>query len=295
MKKNSKATGGIFLLIGVIILLFQLGVLGYELINALFVFWPLFIIVIGIDIAFKNRTVKLISWFVAISIILIFSVFGSSFEFYRQHSFNLNQTETVELNTNNYRYFDETKPNIGRIEISSFSQKIGIKSTDEAELIAEKSLDFQVENSRNQTLYSCDTFSVNQSEIGGVAPLYLSTDKLWLLDFSSANVNVTVDDKDLNIAKLQCSAAEVDVNYQYDGLMDTVLNIDAFKSNLNLYLPKDAQFSISVDGVYKNIQIDGKVIDQNNYYTRKFENAENKLTISIDALKTNVNVIYQDD
>ncbi len=295
MKKNSKATGALLLLIGAIILLFQMGVLSYQLINALFVFWPLFIIVIGIDIAFKNQTVKLISWFITIAIILVFSVFGSSFDFYNQRAINLTETKIIDLDTENYNHYEQTEPDIGRVEISSFSQKIGIKSTDEAELITEESIDFDVTTNRKRTLYSCDTFSVNQSELGGVAPLYLSSNKLWQLDFSSANVNLTVDDQNLNIAKVQCSAAEVDVNYQYRGAKDTIINIDAFKSNLNLYLPKDAQFSLAVDGLYTNLTIDGKELTRSDYKTSQFTEADAKLTVVIDALKSNVNVIYRDD
>ncbi len=295
MKKNSKATGAILLLIGAIILLFQMGVLGYELINALFVFWPLFIIVVGIDIAFKNRTIKTISWCVVIAIILIFSTFGSSFDFYQQRAIDLKETKTIDLDTDNYSHYEPTEPEIGRVEIASFSQKIGIMSTEEAELIAEQSIDFDVETSKKQTLYSCDTFSINQSDLGDIAPLYLSNDKLWLLDFSSANINLTVDDQNLNIAKVQCSAAEVEINYQYRGEKNTVLKIDAFKSKLNLYIPKNAQYSIEVDGLNKQLLIDGKSVNRANFRSKNYRDAENKLTISIDALNSDINIISQDD
>ncbi len=295
MKKNSKRTGLVLLLIGALILLFQTGALGYGLINALLVFWPLFVIAVGVDIAFKDGRVKTFFWFISIAIILFFGIFGASFNFDRFNTIQFAETRTVDLDALNYRHYDDTRAKVGKVEVSSFSQKISIKSTDEAELIAENSIQFEVSDNREVTRYSCDTFSINQSEAGGVAPLYLSQDKLWLLDFSSANVNLAVDDKQLNIAKLKCSAAEVDINYYYDGAADTTLTIDAFRSNLTVYLPADAQFRVSVDSLYKRFNIDGEEIAQSSFQTAEYDEANNALLINIDALKSNVIVIYQGD
>ena len=72
---------GVFLLsIGVIILLFNLGVISWSIFSAMFYLWPLILVVIGVNIIFRrNWYVKLVTWVLFLAVVIGFSYYSPEF------------------------------------------------------------------------------------------------------------------------------------------------------------------------------------------------------------------------
>lgn len=74
MKNRNIGFGLTLLVIGTLLLLINLGVINWSIIDTLFEFWPVIFIVIGINIIFRdNEIVKIISWLAFIAIIVALS------------------------------------------------------------------------------------------------------------------------------------------------------------------------------------------------------------------------------
>ncbi len=295
MKKKSRSSGAIILLCGTLLLLYQLNILGYQLINSLMIFWPLFIIVIGIDIAFNVRFIKITAWGIALFIILFFSVYGKDFQFYNDRVSVYSRAKTIDMNEINHRQFDKTEQGRGNLEISSFSQKIAIKSTDAADIISEDSIDFSFRKRAHQIDYSCDVFRVKKSQDDGVAPLYLSDEKVWQLDFSSADIDLIVDDRDLAIENMNCSAAEVSVDYTFSGQYPTEVQIDAFKANVTIYANRQVPLKVKTDSIYRKFNVDGKAIERNAFVSEGYRRGEPCVLVVVDALNSDINIIFEQE
>ncbi len=295
MKKHSKSPGVIVLLGGLLLLLYQLNILGLQLINALMIFWPLFIIVIGIDIAFNSRLLKLSAWIVAILIILFFSLYGNNYSFYNDKVVEYSSTKTIDMNEINSRRYDKTEQGHGNLDISSFSQKIVVKSTDIADIISEDSIAFKLTKRAHEVDYVCDAFRIKKSQDDGVAPLYLSDEKVWQVDFSSADIDLIVDDRDLAIQKMNCSAAEASVDYTFSGQYPTELQIDAFKADVTIHTSRQMPLRVKTDSINRNFSVDGKIIDRAEYVSEGYARGQPCVYVSVDALNSDISIIFDSE
>jgi len=76
--KNNRGVGfGVFLLtVGIIWILVSVGVISWSIVNALFVLWPLILVIIGVNIIFRNNEIiKAVAWVAFLAVVISYGYF----------------------------------------------------------------------------------------------------------------------------------------------------------------------------------------------------------------------------
>lgn len=298
MKKSGINIGLVLIIIGIIWILRSAGVIDFSIWYSFLKLWPLIFIAIGLSLIFSHKSfAKLIIWAVFLAILLLYGIFGGTIRNKINDSSNqergigsFSHSEKLLSNTDNARM----KLEVGGATVNIDSNEIQLFDAE----IYDEDIVFDIENDR-----SSDIRIYSQKERRSTSDLgdrYLwdieMSDKIpWELILNAGAVKGDLDLTDLEINELDINIGASTLEISFSDISNVAdVNIKAGVSNINLYIPENVGVKISMRSVLvaKNFGSAGFRKSANNYYSKNYDDTDNKIFIEIEMAVGNVTVRF---
>ncbi len=310
-KKNNDITLGIILIfIGGLFLLNTLDIIRYNIWNLLFSYWPVFLIIIGINILFKSTKLWWVSPLLIIVLLLVLFVPTGYMPSYIEKFRHDNRTqirpsterfESEHEYQDKYHYLDVfLSVDSGRIDIASLSDNNNLYELFYNYHQEEPNLnfDFDSENNRAQlNLNHVISFEIDQVDVINNSRLKFHEDVLYNISIESGVGRYNLDLKDLNVEELSINTgiSEIYISYN-DFTNETTINSGA--SNIEFEFPEDIGIQIETRNITnkENFVESGFIeIEENVFQNEAFEESENIISINLSSPATNIEVSFRDN
>lgn len=283
--KSERTIGGLILIfIGIFWILTNFGIITWSLFGVMFRLWPLILIVIGINVIFRDRVwVSYITWGLFFIIIILFG-------FYEQYSFR----NDVFLNSNSDLVIENTlETTTGKLKLRLGGGSIRIDSTNDKLIDA----NVPVDKVRKDVRFSKDNTEVyidikQKSDFikldGKKAydyDLNLNEDILWDIDIDMGAINSIMDFSNLRVESLDIDTGASNLNLIFgDREKHTEIDLDGAASKVEITVPENIGVKVDFDGFLKDTNIEelGWTEMDSYYVSPNYEEAVNKLDIHLD-------------
>jgi hypothetical protein len=289
--KNNKLGFGIFLvIIGIILILINIGVIDWSIWSAIFTLWPLLLVVAGVNIMFRhNQMVRLASWIVFLIVIVLFSYFNPAPDRFHFNGFRAPfvrtyaETENVLLDKSS-----ETKSASLKLDVGALSFNVGSTGSGLVDAKVDKdTMTYNVDYSNNKekanVSFRNDKNIVIGRRVANEASFLLNDSLRWDLDIDMGAVDSSLDLSTLDIGKLDvdCGAASLDVKLGSKNPATEII-INSGVSEIKLDVPRGTGIRFVSEGALNDVDFnDLKVTkDGKTYTTDNYSSASNKIDIS---------------
>ncbi len=302
-------TFGIILVgIGGLFLLNSFDVIGFNVWNLLIRSWPLFLVLIGLNILFRRTKL----WWITPLILII--LFGSLFFPNPQNPvyWNLvgrpgrqveNQTETLDaqmMYDPDIKFMDvNLRVDAGRIDVKSLtdSDEEKEKLYDLSFEYREEKPDIEYEFDREEGFGELNVsqrqrFQLEQVDIINRSSLLLNPRVPYSLNIESGAGHYELDLKDLNVESMNINAGVSDLTIFFSD-HSSEIDISSGASNIEFNFPSDVGFIIDTENVVSSnnfAEAGLEEIDPNTFRSEEFEQQEEQIEIKVSSPASNITV-----
>lgn len=290
--RNKVIIGLVFITIGVFLLLANLGIVNYNVFYGLLNLWPLLLVVVGINIIFRNnKIVSYITWGLFFIILIVYGVYTQ------------NVSGTTELSTDNIVMEKRTETRYANFDLDIGASRLNINSTDDDLLSANlqgRRLNYQEQYSNNNEIadVSFQSRGFNMENVhrhDATYDFYLNSDIIWDidLDLGALSGEINLEDVPVRTLDLDTGAAELTVILGNKHNLDVL--IDSGASSIDLVIPEDVGLRIDMDSGLSSDNIEDLNLSKNgDYYTSSnYDTADIKIDLDIDTGVGKINFSYR--
>ncbi|NJD01138.1 MAG: hypothetical protein FIA99_00720 [Ruminiclostridium sp.] len=283
--KNNKGVGfGVFLLtVGIIWVLVSVGVISWSIINALFVLWPLILVIIGVNIIFRNnKIIRAVAWAAFLTVLISYSYIFDD----KTNAGGIRTGEKVTIE----KLAEVQKGNLKiafggtRISLDSGTLKLLEAEIQDKDITyAEKSLDGETSISFDKKAYSISNFNTNLNNRNN--RFHLSSQVPWHIDIDTGAVDGSFDMSGLSVEKLSLDTGAANLALTLGAkYSNPVVDINAGASKIEINVPSDAGVKVRMDGALNSTNLDGSDWEKKNgvYYSKGYDEASVKIDMDID-------------
>lgn len=287
MNKEKIAPGLILIGIGLMFLLRNMGVIHWWTIGSLLRFWPLILVVVGINIIFRNHPlVTTITWVAFFAILLGFAIANPA-----QPPWNnvvhMNHFESTDLSV-------PMEPNLEEalLKLNTGAMKLKMEATDQ-ELFVVEDFPFTPELRLNDTNNGRNKeISLSTSSLNFIGPndeyreslIKLNKNVVWSLEAKLGAAASEMDLREVPFERIDMEVGAGDFRLKLSQTdMDSQVNINAGASQVVLELPRDINARITAENVLSQTSIDGRYWNQQGdvYTSRDFDTSKPMVDIDI--------------
>jgi hypothetical protein len=281
LKSRNIGVGIFLLVIGLVWLLTSFHVINWSILESLYRLWPLFFVVIGINMIFREKpAVKLVTW-------LLFVAALVGYGYYVDQRYD-NQPQT-QLQAFAFEKNTEAREGEMRLDVGGVRMELGSAENNLVEGEMTGSFDRRSVQQNNDKAFvdfrqgSFNFFrgnSVNQQ-----CRVRLNKDVAWDLQVKAGIVNGTLDMSDLKVKALDLALGAGDLDIIFGSTADYAdVKIDAGASKVAITVPEDAGVRIRMDGGLSSNNLGGGNWDKNGevYTSKNYNDAVRKIDMHID-------------
>ena len=325
MKKSGRGLGIFLLLAGSVFLLHELRAFSYieatynlsfwgiiwSLIASIFNLWPLLLIILGINIIFRNRVLEILMNLAFVVIIVVNAFFGPFYYFGVPWISGITNWDSVNEqlfnNQGNYKYSNQLdySPNMitGNSEINLGACELTINSSkSEAAKIDSNikgiSADLGQSNDKlNVYVTEKEIFSGMQPNISRNAHIYLGDKIDWAIKITTGASKSVLNLADLKVSSLYLELGAGDTEIHMGDKDKAVsMEIDGGVSNIKIYIPTKAAVIINTDTGVSSDNFDSLnlvKIGDSQYKSKDYNTAELKFEITISTGVSNIDLFRE--
>jgi hypothetical protein len=257
MENRHKGLGfGVFLLtLGILWILINTGVVTWSIIDALFVFWPLIIVIIGVNIIFRrNSLIKAGAWIVFLAVLISYSYFV---EDKNPSDSNFAVGGTVSIDRQAETRKAELRLALGgtKINLDSNTGKLLEASIQDKEIKYSSGLqenDGKAYITFEKNRYTFDDLKFEKNKGNS---FHLNREVIWNLDFDTGAIDGNFDMSGLKVENLDLKVGAANTRLVM-GSYDTKLKIGAGASKIDIEIPQNAGIKVKLDGGLNDTNMD---------------------------------------
>lgn len=301
---EEKISSGIgFILVGVIVLLMNFKVIDWSILSVLFVLWPLFFVVIGINIIFgKVPFIKIGVWVTFVIVLIYFTINIDSYPFIKKSQFNYYVPITY-TKVESKAYISDYK-DIDTAELQfdvGLAGDVTVHTNDSNELanvmIPGKFASYvETQSGNTAKLMIADNQTPTPVNEEGLAyDLMLDPDTEWNLSFKTGIINADIDLEEILIDQLSVQTGAGDISIKIGRVTDQAyVSVASGVANLTLEVDPDIgvciiQKSVITDSNFK----EGWYKKGDAYYSNNYDAAKTKVDISIESAVSSVDIFHE--
>ena len=281
---NRKLINGIILIaIGIILLLVNLGYFSFSLLFGIFDLWPLILIVVGVNILFKKKTIiTVITWTLFFVILISYGVFYQG---------NIAKNNLIKNNVNIKKPVETV---YGELDLDIGAAKIDIGSEEESLIKANlegRELSYNETYKNNKEIASLRFEGKEYNLInfdkakGSIYGFNLNKDVIWDLDLDLGAISgkLNLEEVPIKSIDLDFGAGDLDIilgsKYNHSNI-----KIDSGASDLTIIIPKEAGIKLKLDTALTETNIGDLNLNRSGdyYVSSDYEQANTKLEFDID-------------
>lgn len=293
MKGRNVIAGLILIALGVIWILSNMDIIYFDffdLIRGLFDLWPIILIVIGINIIFKNKLLNTVLWIAFIVIVIVYS-------FFINDSSNVKNgyTEDMVVEMNEDVIKGELNIDLGAAEynIDSYNSETSL-----ATISSNAKFDYDYESgtsNSSQRVNISNNISNNFLNNRNNLDIDINNKVIWNIDVETGASSGELNLKDVKVQKLDLDMGAGRIETNFGSLHDTTyINIESGASSIVLNIPKEAGLKIEMDGALNSTNIDDLGLVENEGdvliskdYIEKDTNFDIKVDMGVGSFKIN--------
>ncbi len=286
MNRDKIAPGLILIGIGILFLLRNMGIIHWWTIGSLLRFWPLILVVIGINIIFRNHpVVTTITWVAFFAIVVGFAIANPA-----QPPWNNmrgNSSEPTDISIPMESNLDEAV-----LKLSTGAMKLKMEAGDQ-ELLLVEDFPFEPEiklNDSNNGRRKEISISTNSINIIGPNDEYresliqLNKNVRWDIEAKLGAAASEMDLRELDFEKVSMEVGAGDFKLLLPQTeSDSQITINAGASQVVLELPREVNARIEANNVLSQTSIDGRHWDQQGdvYYSKSYDDSKPVVDIEV--------------
>lgn len=287
MNRDKIAPGLILIGIGILFLLRNMGIIHWWTIGSLLRFWPLILVVIGINIIFRNHpVVTTITWVAFFAIVVGFAIANPA-----QPPWNNmmrgNASEPTDISIPMESNLDEAV-----LKLSTGAMKLKMEAGDQ-ELLLVEDFPFEpeiklndVNNGRKKEI------SISTSSINIIGPndeyreslIQLNKNVRWDIEAKLGAAASEMDLRELDFENISMEVGAGDFKLLLPQTeSDSQITINAGASQVVLELPRDVNARIEANNVLSQTSIDGRHWNQQGdvYYSKSYDGSKPVVDIDV--------------
>lgn len=286
MKKKNIGFGLFLLLAGLVWVLINAGVIDWSIMNCLNILWPLIFVVVGINIIFKDNTVKVISWVLFAAVII-----GCG---YVKRDEPSEKGITVQDSVIIEKSGENTHAEL-KLELAALKMDVS-SGTDEL-VAAEMNLPDVVHTYDNSGSNAYVSFEKKKYSTRCTGKKYFGNFKLndsiiWDMELKTAATDLDMDLRELKVRKLviQGAAGDIDLKFgaNYPG---TEVTVEGAAMSLGISLPPKAGIRLKGSSVLSEVETGDNWIKKDGYrQTANYETAEYKIDLNTETVVSSVRI-----
>lgn len=290
MKDGKYFWGFLLVFIGVFWILENLGLISFSLWFSIFKLWPLILIVIGINIIFKNKSfVKPLSWLLFFVSIIIYGILQQNnyivYEDLDNPNFILEMKPETELANLNLEI------NSGSLDINSENKSL-IKGYI-SNLKVKNKVDYKNDN-KIVDIYFESPASISPNMNKDKYDFELNKNLDWNIDLDIGVINGVLDFSDLKISNLDLDTGVGNVKVIFGtNSKYAKADIDAGISDIEIVLPENLGTRIIFDGGIKNTNLKNLNWTRNGkfYTSPNYNDSKHKIDIYVNMGIGKLNIV----
>lgn len=305
MKNNGNFLFGLILIVvGAFWIAGTCGLIHFSLIYLLFRFWPVLLILAGINMIFQgNKVVMLLSVLILVAggiycmqhHIAGFNYCDGRYEGYYRH-----RGEDCSIED----YYDLEAIESARLKFNLSAGDIEVKASEDNTLAYElpsrdMSRTFNTDNDKATILFANDSaFDISgfgQSRRNVQYDFELPKSVLWDISIHSGAADVDLDFSELRVERVKIDSGASDCRLKLGDALDySYINIDTGVSDLKLQVKEHVGLRIRADQVISDNNFDALGLSKKgNYYeSADYDTADKQVEIKVDAAVSNVNIEF---
>lgn len=298
---EQKISSGIgFILVGIIILLLNFRIIDWSILSVLMVLWPLFFVVIGLNIILSRIPYARIGiWVAFVAVILFFTINIDSYPFIKKSQFNYYVPITytaVDQKTEHIPYTGEKKADLileagiaGDIVVSKGNDTdlatltIPQDYAQIAHTVQGDHATIALKDQMQPTPINSDGFSYE---------LLLNPDVAWNLSFQTGVISARFDLEEVLVQSLDIQTGAGDLNISIDNVTeDAQMKIASGVASVELNI--DPSIGLSVNQkvfISDNPMKEGWYKRGDTYYSSNYDEAKNHLAIVIESAISDIDI-----
>lgn len=265
MKNRNMILGFIFIVLGCFCILDNFDMIDFKIsfiLSGIADLWPLFLVVIGINLIVKNKTIEKILWILVV--IIIFS-----------YSFFMSYNNSSIMPENSYKSIIlEDKITEGKADLDIGATQFDIISgtTDFSTLSSTHQFDYEVKTQNTvQTIYisnSDKSADFLDEKTDRSMKLNLNESIPWNFDINCGAVNARLDLKNIDVQELNLDAGagriQVDLGRKSK---NTDIHINSGVSQIVLNIPRESGLKVTLDGALNSTNLrELDLIEKSNHF-----------------------------
>ncbi|MDR5659607.1 LiaF-related protein [Serpentinicella sp. ANB-PHB4] len=293
MKKETWWTGVLLIVIGLIFLSANVGLISWSFVFNISVLWPLIVIIIGVNIIFKeNYKLRTCLWIFFLLVLVGYSFIneGTNYNAFNEDATTEMVIEKEEIQSANLD-IKVGGTNLNVMETSEdLIRVVGINEEFQyyvtSENDNEKSINLQ--NRKNQKNFF--NFFNRKS---GKLDIHLDKDIYWNIKSSIGAVSGDLNFKDINLKSLNLDVGAGNLDIHLGNNVDySEMILNAGASNIKIYVPEELGVKISSTGALNNTNLNrlGWEKDGDTYKSLNYEEMDKKMDIEIKMGVGNLNI-----
>jgi hypothetical protein len=281
LKSRNIGVGIFLLVIGLVWLLTSFHVINWSILESLYRLWPLFFVVIGINMIFREKpAVKLVTW-------LLFVAALVGYGYYVDQRYD-NQPQ-AQLQAFAFEKNTEAREGEMRLDVGGVRMELGSAENNLVEGEMTGSFDRRsVQQNNDKAFVDFRQGSFNffrRNSVNQQCRVRLNKDVAWDLQVKAGAVNGTLDMSDLKVIALDLDLGAGDLDIVFGSTADYAdVKIDAGASKVAITVPEDAGVRIRMDGGLSSNNLGGGNWDKNGevYTSKNYNDAVRKIDMHID-------------
>lgn len=274
---------GVFLLtLGLLWILVTTGVVTWSILDALYVLWPLIIVLIGINIIFKrNALIKAGAWIIFLAVLISYSYI---YEDKTPSGYKLEAGDAVSIERQAETQKAELRLALGgtRINLDSNTDKLLEASLQDKD--TKHSNELQENNSKAYIVFekSRYTFENLQFKDNNGSSFHLNRGVIWDLDFDTGAIDGEFNMSDLKVENIDLDVGAANAKLIM-GSYDTKLKIGAGASKIDIEIPQNAGIRVNMEGGLNNTNMDEPGWEKRDgwYYSPGYDGKQFKLEANV--------------
>ncbi len=286
MKSNRGVGFGVFLLtVGIIWVLVSVGVISWSVFNALMVLWPLILVIIGVNIIFRNNEIiKAVAWVAFLAVVISYGYFFDNGVRNPGQEMTAGRTVTVEKRAEVQK---------GNLQIGFGGTRLSLDSNTSKLLeanIQDTGVTYKEETSgdENNISFNKKTYKVtnfNSNLKNHYNTFHLSSEVPWDIDIDTGAVDGDFDMSELAVEKLSLDTGAANLSFTLGSrYANPIIDVNAGASKIEVNVPSDAGVKVRMDGALNATNFDGPDWEKKNgvYYSKNYEAASVKIDMDVD-------------
>lgn len=291
MRRN--VFGGLFfILVGTILILNNLGYLGWGIWLSFLTFWPLILVAVGLKLVFRNNLL--------VQVLAVLMVIGIpvAYHFGYTGPLTIHRTPFSGVNdTFNWSLEKDTKIQEVRLELNIGSGKVRVEPSGKlievrANGVSQPKVEAQGSSSSNKKQIIIEQAKHRIPPMGPGRngredwQLFLGRDVVWDLQLATGAVAADLDFSQLSLRNLDVDTGAGDLRIVLgDMKIQTEVKVDSGAGNVTFVIPDQVGVRAQLDTGIGSKDMAGRQWrqDGNVYTSENYEQAESKINIDLDA------------